>query len=52
MPVRSGMMLAFPETERNTDYIGIEPDIWCDPNSSMEAILNMIEYYQINKDDK
>ena len=47
MPVRSGMMLALPETDKNIDGIGLEPDIWCDPNSSLETVLNMIKYYQI-----
>lgn len=52
MPVRSGMMLSFPETELNIDGIGLEPDIWCDPNSSLKTVLNMIEYYGINKTGK
>ena len=34
----------------NIDYIGYEPDIWCDGKNAIEATLNMIEYYDINKE--
>lgn len=46
LPIRMGMMLAMPENGQNIDAIGIEPDIWCDPSTSLEAVLKMIKLFQ------
>ena len=46
LPVRMGMMLALPENGDNIDAIGLKPDIWCAPSTSLEAVIKMIKLNQ------
>jgi hypothetical protein len=45
--VEIAMGFKFCETIENIDGRGIDPDIWVDPQYAMEAVLKMIEYYNI-----
>ena len=29
----------------NVDYKGYEPDLWCNPKTSLQSVLKMVERY-------
>ena len=31
----------------NVDGKGYEPDLWCDPKTSLQSVLNMVERYDL-----
>ncbi len=44
-----GLSLGFFYDTENYDYKGFEPDIWCDPQISLDAVINMVEYYGLKE---
>ena len=40
-----GTSLQFAFTTDNVDFVGYEPDVWCDPAYALEAALNLTLRY-------
>jgi C-terminal processing protease CtpA/Prc len=38
-----GVSLGFQFDTENVDYKGYEPDVWCDPQSALDAVLALLE---------
>ena len=44
---RFGSGLGFQYNTENKDFRGYEPDIWCNPKDSLDAVMKMVERYRI-----
>ena len=42
-----GVSLSFYGSMDNVDYKGYEPDLWCNPKTSLQSVLNMVERYDL-----
>ena len=42
-----GQSFHFIYTMENVDGKGYEPDLWCDPKTSLQAVLSMVERYDL-----
>lgn len=42
-----GTQLRFAYDITNVDDTGYEPDVWCNPSTSLEAVLNMLKQYDL-----
>ncbi len=40
-----GSGIGFQYDTTNKDFRGYEPDIWCNPKTSLDAVMNMVELY-------
>lgn len=45
---RFGASLNFIKELKNIDGIGYEPDIWCNPKTSLDAVLAMLQRYDLS----
>lgn len=45
-----GSGLSFQYDTTNKDFRGYEPDIWCNPKDSLDAVMKMAERYEIAAD--
>lgn len=42
-----GQSFHFIYNMENVDGKGYEPDLWCDPKTSLQAVLSMVERYDL-----
>ena len=42
-----GVSLSFYGSMDNVDYKGYEPDLWCNPKTALQSVLNMVERYDL-----
>lgn len=42
-----GVSISLYGSMDNVDYKGYEPDLWCDPKTSLQAVLSMVERYDL-----
>ena len=42
-----GVSLSFYGSMDNVDYKGYAPDLWCNPKTSLQSVLNMVERYDL-----
>lgn len=42
-----GVSLRFYGSMDNVDYKGYEPDLWCNPKTALQSVLNMVERYDL-----
>ena len=42
-----GISISLYGSMDNVDYKGYEPDLWCDPKTSLQAVLSMVERYDL-----
>ena len=47
---RFGSGIGFQYDTSNKDFRGYEPDIWCNPKDSLDAVMKMVERYDIAAD--
>ena len=47
---RFGSGIGFQYDTSNKDFRGYEPDIWCNPKDSLDAVMKMVERYNIAAD--
>ena len=45
--VQFGCSFEFKERIESVDYRGYEPDIWCNPADALDAVMNMLIYYNM-----
>ena len=46
-----GTELCFVNDMTNLDCIGYTPDIWCNPATAMESVLNMLKQYELASEE-
>ena len=42
-----GVSISFYGSMGNVDYKGYEPDLWCNPKTALQSVLNMVERYDL-----
>lgn len=42
-----GVSISLYGSMDNVDYKGYEPDLWCNPKTSLQSVLNMVERYDL-----
>ena len=42
-----GVSISFYGSMGNVDYKGYAPDLWCNPKTSLQSVLNMVERYDL-----
>lgn len=42
-----GVSISLYGSMDNVDYKGYEPDLWCNPKTSLQSVLNMVERYNL-----
>lgn len=42
-----GVSLSFYGSMDNVDYKGYEPDLWCNPKTALQSVLNIVERYDL-----
>ena len=42
-----GVSLSFYGSMDNVDYKGYEPDLWCNPKTALQSVLNLVERYDL-----
>lgn len=42
-----GVSISFYGSMGNVDYKGYEPDLWCNPKTVLQSVLNMVERYDL-----
>lgn len=42
-----GVRISLYGSMDNVDYKGYEPDLWCNPKTALQSVLNMVEHYDL-----
>ncbi len=42
-----GVSISLYGSMDNVDYKGYEPDLWCNPKTALQSVLNMVEHYDL-----